>query len=87
MEKRAHLLLKNAIRLVNVKGFLKSLTEIPISKPDELVSILTKCEDKVASLEFAEYLCTINDSKLVYDCAFELNLKVNVGGLKNFLQF
>lgn len=61
--------------------------EIPIPNPDELVSIITKCDDDEASLEFAEYLCTLHDSKLVYDCAFELNLKVNLAGLTNFLQF
>jgi hypothetical protein len=60
--------------------------EIPIPNPDELVSIITKCDDQVAALEYADYLCTVHDSKLVYDCAFELNLKVNVGSLKNFLQ-
>jgi len=60
--------------------------EIPIPNPDELVSIITKCEDQEASLEFANYLCTVHDSKLVYDCAFELNLKVNLASLKNFLQ-
>jgi len=78
VDKRASLLLKHAIRLVNVDGYLKALTDIPIPNPDELVSILTKCEDKIKALKFAEYLCTISDSKLIFDCAFELHLKVSV---------
>ena len=60
--------------------------EVPIANPDEFVSIISKCDDDVASLEFAEFLCSVHDSKLVYDCAFELNLKVNLTGLKNLLQ-
>jgi hypothetical protein len=47
---------------------------------------LNKCEDKAEALKFAEYLCTISDSKLIFDCAFELHLKVDAAGLKNFLQ-
>lgn len=86
MEKRAELLLSNAIKLVNIKGFFKALMEVPIANPDEFVSIIAKCDDDVASLEFAEFLCSVHDSKLVYDCAFELNLKVNLTGLKNLLQ-
>lgn len=58
---------------------------IPIANPDDLVSIITKSNDDIAALEFADYLCTVHDSKLVHDCAFELNLKVNLSGLKNFL--
>jgi len=58
---------------------------VALPKPEDLISCMLKCNNQEEAIEFAEYLCTISDSKLVFDCCFELIVQ-RPDQLKNFLQ-
>lgn len=71
-DSRMRLLLEHAARLSSVKGFFPSLRGLPLERPEQLISSLLKCPHKAEAIDFAEYLSSLCDSKLIYDCQFEL---------------